>query len=751
MGLRSRRITRLDVMFGRTVAVLLVLGALGTPASAHDDAKPPRVPDKPQPATSNHSAARKEEPKPTSVKLGLLINDPRAFQGYTLLAPLDSPNTYLLDMQGKVVQTWTSDCNPALCPLLLEYGHLLRPGSIGSDSRVFGPGPGVGGRVQEITWEGKLVWDFRFYNARQLPHHDLTRLPNGNVLLIVSDRKTTEEAIAAGRRPELTGDSHLLPDSLVEIKPTGQTTGEVVWEWHLWDHLVQDFDKSKPNYGNVREHPELVNINYGEDELNPPPAAQVGQDKPRSAGSAAAQATAPRPPRVNPDWTHFNGVAYNPELDQVAVSVHAFSEFWVLDHSTTTTEAASHAGGRSGKGGDLLYRWGNPRAYRAGTKADQKLFMQHNAHWINKGLPGEGHLLVFNNGNGRVDGNYSSVDELVLPVDAQGRYASKPGTACGPDKPVWSYSAPKKNEFYSSFISGTQRLPNGNTLICSGANGTIFEVTPSKEIVWKYVNPSKRGMEVGPLAPPGQIMSPVAGELLGVSTWQRMQLDALQKDINAHLDKLLTVDQKKHLAERGRGPGTAGFSPPSRPGQIMASPEQDRLKLTDDQRKDLASLQKIVDEQFDKVLTQAQRKQLKSVFAPVGPPPGSPGPGGPGSPAQPGKIFSPAQQDTLKLSPEQKKRLEEIQKEIDTRLATLLTEEQKKQLQAMQQGPAAGPGGPGRGGPPGGAPLFRAYRYPTNYPGFAGRKWTPGISLEELQPKEPEKKEPQTKEPQTKN
>src|SRR5262249_49983619 len=100
-----------------------------------------------------------------------------------------------------------------LFPLLLENGNLLRPGFIGNDSRVFGPGPGVGGKIQEFTWDGKLVWDFRFYNPRQLPHHDMTRLPNGNVLLIVHDRKTAEEPTAAGRRPELTGDSHSRADS----------------------------------------------------------------------------------------------------------------------------------------------------------------------------------------------------------------------------------------------------------------------------------------------------------------------------------------------------------------------------------------------------------------------------------------------------------------------------------------------------------------------------------------------------------
>jgi Spy/CpxP family protein refolding chaperone len=741
MGPGSRRTsTRLSFHIGGTLALLLAIGVLGASAPARGGAKPPKGKDQPKPTPNQGAAPKKEEPKAPTVKLGLSINEPRAFQGYTLLAPLESSKTYLLDMHGRVVQTWASDCAPALCPLLLENGHLLRPGSIGSESRVFGPGPGVGGRIQEFTWEGELVWDCKFYNARQLPHHDMTRLPNGNVLLVVSDRKTAEEAIAAGRRPEMTGESHLLPDSLVEIKPTGKTTGTVVWEWHLWDHLVQDFDKAKANFGNVAQHPELVNINYGEDELNPPTAAKDGQGKSKPPGGAAAQAPAGRPLRVNPDWTHFNGVAYNPELDQVAVSVHAFSEFWILDHSTTTAEAAGHVGGRSGKGGDLLFRWGNPRAYRAGTKANQKLFMQHNAHWIPSGRPGAGHVLVFNNGNGRTGDNYSSVDELVLPVQSSGRYDCKPGTAYGPEQPVWSYSAPKKDDFYSSYISGTQRLPNGNTLICSGANGTIFEVTPKKEIVWKYVNPLKRDPTVGPFPKRGLIMSPIAAELLSVSTAQRKQLDEIQKDVDAHLDKLFTGEQKKQFTASQPDASAGGPAPPARPGQIIAGSELDRLKLTEDQRRDLSALQKVIDERFNNVLNEVQKKQLKIVFAPGGPPPGGPNPGGAGSSPQPGKILSAAHQDTLKLSAEQKKRLEEIQKEVDTRLATLLTEEQKRQLQAMQRDALAGGAPPGRGGPPGGAPVFRAYRYATSYPAFAGRKLTPGKTLEELQPKEPKKK-----------
>ena len=155
-----------------------------------------------------------------------------------------------------------------------------------------------------------------------------------------------------------------------------------------------------------------------------------------------------------------------------------------------------------------------------GTAADQRLFAQHNAHWIPRGLPGEGHVLVFNNGGRRPDGSYSSVDEIVLPVDERGRYSIKEGAIFGPEKAVWSYSAPKKEDFYSSFISGAHRLPNGNTQICSGANGTLFEVTPDKQIVWKYVNPSKGGFGGAPGGPPA------ANQVLPSFLQDMMQLSA---------------------------------------------------------------------------------------------------------------------------------------------------------------------------------------------------------------------------------
>ena len=356
-----------------------------------------------------------------------LLNEPRAFTGYTLVAPLLSTKTYLIDMRGRVVRTWESDYTAGQDAYLLENGHLLRAGQLKRQERLF-TGHAGGGRVQEFTWEGELVWDFKFHNDKQVSHHDVARLPNGNVLLIVWEIKTAEETIAAGRSPESV-DGPWLVDSVVEIRPTGRATGEVVWEWHVWDHLIQDRDRSKANYGQVAAHPELIDINFGQSLRSefsgapPSPVEEVGKKNDLNnlrsigyVGSPAARAN----PAVIPDWTHVNAVAYNADLDQIMLSVRSFSEFWIIDHSTTSAEAKGHTGGRGGKGGDLLYRWGNPQAYRAGTKEDQRLFAQHDAHWIPRGRPGEGHVLVFNNGLGRTGADYSSVDEIVLPVERQG-------------------------------------------------------------------------------------------------------------------------------------------------------------------------------------------------------------------------------------------------------------------------------------------------------------------------------------------
>ena len=194
----------------------------------------------------------------------------------------------------------------------------------------------------------------------------------------------------------------------------------------------------------------------------------------------------------NEDWLHINSIRYNPERDEILLSVHNFNEIWVIDHSTTTAQAAGHSGGNKGKGGDLIYRWGNPQAYRAGNEADQKLFGQHDARWIAPGLPGEGDILLFNNGQGRPEGNYSSVVQITPPIDSSGHYYMEASGIYGPDSVSWSYEAQPADSFFAQNISGATRLPNGNTLICEGPPGKFFEITDSGKTVWEYINPVSR-------------------------------------------------------------------------------------------------------------------------------------------------------------------------------------------------------------------------------------------------------------------
>ena len=356
-----------------------------------------------------------------------------------------------MDNDGNTVHSWASGYRPGQSVYLLEDSTLLRTAN--TEDTTFNAG-GAGGRVERFAWNGARQWEFEYRSDQYRLHHDIEVLPNGNVLMIAWEMKTEAEAIAAGRNPGLLEAGELWPDHVIEVEPTGDSGGNIVWEWHVWDHLIQDYDGSRVNYGNVGEHPELIDLNYAE-----------------NSGA---------------DWNHFNAIAYNADLDQIVLSVHGFSEIWVIDHSTTTSQAAGHSGGTSGKGGDLLYRWGNPQTYDSGTAADQQLFVQHDAKWIETGLPGENHILVFNNGQGRQEGNYSSVDEIAPPMNPDGSYTFNSGSAYGPATPAWRYTSTPLTDFYAKNISGAQRLPNGNTLICQGPEGLFFEVSANGEKLWEY-------------------------------------------------------------------------------------------------------------------------------------------------------------------------------------------------------------------------------------------------------------------------
>lgn len=385
--------------------------------------------------------------------LGTITNQASSYNGYTLFAPNASKNTYLINNCGEIINQWTSEYNPGNSCYLLENGNLLRAGKIANSSITFG---GVGGKIQLFDWDNNLLWEYTYSSSQFSQHHDIYPLPNGNVLMLAVDTMSQLEAIENGRDPSLILDEKIYNEKIIELQPDGTTGANIIWEWNIKDHLIQDFDITKNNYGIVSNHPELLDFNF----LN------------NNNGNA--------------NWLHINSIQYNSNLDQIILSSRLLSEVYIIDHSTTTAEAASHAGGLYGKGGDLLYRWGNPIAYNMGDSSNQTLFSQHYPHWIPDGLVDSGKILVFSNGNSI---RYSSVNIFSPPITSPGVYSYDNVNPYGPTSPEWNYIAPNPSDFFSSILSSAQRLPNGNTLICDGDSGYFFEIDPSKNIVWEYINP----------------------------------------------------------------------------------------------------------------------------------------------------------------------------------------------------------------------------------------------------------------------
>ncbi len=399
--------------------------------------------------------------------VGLLQAHPeKAFPGYNLFYPHNQPNVFLVDNCGRLVHSWPDDetWRPGNAVYILENGNLVKT------KRSFSPindpiWAGGGGEVVEIrTWDNDLLYDFSLNDSLFRLHHDLAPLPNGNVLAIAWAKKTREEALEAGRDPALLPNDELWSEAVLEWDPEQDT---IIWEWHLWDHLVQDHDPLRSNFGQVGAHPELIDINYDTHD-------------------------------GHPDWLHINAIDYNPVLDQIVLSVPYFNEVWIVDHSTSTEEAASHSGGRSGRGGDILYRWGNPAAYRQGDAQDQKLFFQHDSHWTDPGAtesdPAFGQLLIFNN---RLAADSSTADYLNSPFDPGSWSYRLENGKFGPEKPEQRRFHPNgAPRAISESVSSAQHLPNGNILILSGRWGYAYEMDPEGALVWEYVVPLKAGQPV---------------------------------------------------------------------------------------------------------------------------------------------------------------------------------------------------------------------------------------------------------------
>ncbi|MFM9944491.1 MAG: aryl-sulfate sulfotransferase [Bacteroidia bacterium] len=375
--------------------------------------------------------------------------------GYVLFAPLECKTTYLIDKCGRQIHSWKSNYSPGFSAYLLPDGSLLRTGIYKDTTLIKGSNGGV---IEKLGWDGEVIWTYLLLNDSLGQHHDIFPMENGNILVVTRHVIKAKEAIAKGRKSGTLIGNKLYSERIIELKPLENNDAEIVWQWSLWDHIIQNEDILKPNYGIVGNHPELMNINF-----------------------CPVQTT---------DWIHINSIDYNKELDQILLSCKSLNEIWIIDHSTTTKEAKSHSGGNSEMGGDILYRWGNPAAYDQGTSKDQKFFHQHNAHWIAKGYKDEGDIMVFNNGLNRIP-SYSSVEIIQPPIYKMGMY--KKDLPFGPTSYKWIYKDSIPEKFFSGFKSGASRLINGNLLVCSGLDGKLFEVDTNNRIVWEYINPVGSG------------------------------------------------------------------------------------------------------------------------------------------------------------------------------------------------------------------------------------------------------------------
>ncbi|MBL7981049.1 MAG: aryl-sulfate sulfotransferase [Flavobacteriales bacterium] len=367
----------------------------------------------------------------------------QTFDGYALYNLSNQTTSRLVNSAGQVAYTWN-------CPTTYSYAMALKPNgnivrtAVNTGNQI--NTAAVSGLVQELNPQGQVVWSFTYSSADYVTHHDMCLMPNGNVLLLAYVRKTVAELQAMG----YTGTSAKYPGRIIEIQPTG-TTAQIVWQWEMADRFIQYADASKPNYMPIAEHPERMNINVTV-----------------SGGGG---------PGGGIDWFHENGIDYNAELDQIVFSARYLSEILVIDHSTTTAEAAGHTGGNGGRGGDFLFRWGKPANY--GVTGTQRIpAAVHDVKWIKAGAPNAGWLMFVNNNGG---GNSTTTIDAINPARDGYNYPWTPGTVWGPANYDWRHTCLA----YASGQSAAERMPNGNTFVAISGQ-YMYEVNSSNQVVWQY-------------------------------------------------------------------------------------------------------------------------------------------------------------------------------------------------------------------------------------------------------------------------
>lgn len=355
---------------------------------------------------------------------------------YVLVNDAGNDRVYLMEKEkSQILFEWDLPSGIGNDAELLPNGNLLVALTVPDPEYTFG---GYGGRIAIIDPAGKILWDYLYSDEVNLAHHDIEYLPNGNVLLLAWEKKADNELTHIGFTGE---DEVVYSEKLLEIDPR---TNEIIWEWNTWDHLIQDQDAAAGNFGTVEDHPERINVNYVD-------ALKEGS--------------------YNGDIFHANALDYDVHNNLIYLSVNHFSEVWVIDHSTSTDEAKTGSGGNYHKGGDLVYRFGNPAAYN-NPEGERMFFHNHNPNLV----AGTNNLLVYVNGIPSVEAK-STVYELKLPeiFDLQKNFNNELEV-------VWSFA---HEDLFAAKVSGANRLPNGNTLITEGTYG-LWEVTSSGEVVWKF-------------------------------------------------------------------------------------------------------------------------------------------------------------------------------------------------------------------------------------------------------------------------
>jgi hypothetical protein len=408
----------------------------------------------------------------------------KALPGYVLFGV--GSRTFLLDLDGKVVHSWPIGTNPHL----LDNGNILDAGK--DDPSGFSG-------FKEVDWDGKTVWEYTEKREGYAPHHDWVRIFNKKLnapttLYIANKSITDAQAIAAGADPKNGPYDNGQMDAIVEV----DMQGNVVWEWCFFDHVVQEVDASKANYvgqgKTVANYPGRININM------------------------------PGRP-LKRDWLHCNSMDYNPESGHVVIN-SVQGELYVIDHDGTFVAGDAKAGiaKAAGPAGDFLYRFGDPARYKQGdpprvlenwdsaTSGHKQMGGAHDVHWIHAGLPGAGHLMIFNNGqylyqrtpqssaleiNPFLDGSGRDTGKYVNPPDAGYRRETYDHDTHNQPRQiskqiVWSYRSINSHGFFSHIGSSAQRLPNDGTFLCSDTEGHFFEVTAKGELAWEYINPVTR-------------------------------------------------------------------------------------------------------------------------------------------------------------------------------------------------------------------------------------------------------------------